>query len=809
MTSLIGGLIIPSGMKRRQSADVLHLIPAMLFLVLAGVFSTSYTAVIFEPYFLFPILNTVLLSALSFSVAFIAARSFTRQSSPVFILFGCGMVAFGMGSLMAGWGLQPYGQNFVVTIHNTGCLVGGLCHVSGILMLVRGIPAKSQSQRRSAAFLCAMAYSAVALLLLAISLLTIKGFVPAFFIKNQGPTPIRQVVLTFAAISFALSAGLLIEHYYQTGVRFFALYSNGLLLMAIGLGILLFNRNVGSLMSWSGRAMQYAGGAYIFAALLAGQRQTRRLGFSLPAYLNELFRLQVNDEVRIRTRELVAMNEKLSHEMLERELAERELHRSEERLRLAAEAAGFGIYNFNFETGETYYSREFLELFGLASKAPLSLDDDLVAWAVHPDDHEVFRSQMNAANDPHGPGILDIEYRIVRADGEVRWLRVRGRTIFRDSGREARPSQASGIVQDVTTRRLAGAALRESEQRFRSLIEKAPVAIGIAREGRMVYGNDAYARLFGIQTFEQVSGLLEVDHVAPQFREEVSERSMRRARGEPTEDEYEMMALRLDGRQFPCRVAASRLAFPEGPATLAFLFDLSEQKEARKKLEDSHSKLRSLAVHLLHAREEERKTVAREIHDELGQILTAMKMDLQWIEKRLAPGTTQIMEKVHGVVGLADQTIQLVHRISSELRPGMLDDLGLAAAIEWFAGDFSRRNGIPCRADITVPRSRFGGNSSTAVFRIVQEALTNVARHAHASHVSVEIWEADLTLTIRVQDDGEGVTEEQSTSPSSFGLTGIRERVQGLHGEMQIVGTPGKGTTLTATIPLPPQGALA
>jgi signal transduction histidine kinase len=139
----------------------------------------------------------------------------------------------------------------------------------------------------------------------------------------------------------------------------------------------------------------------------------------------------------------------------------------------------------------------------------------------------------------------------------------------------------------------------------------------------------------------------------------------------------------------------------------------------------------------------------------------------------------------------------------------MLDDLGLAAAIEWFAGDFSRRNGIPCRADITVPRSRFGGNSSTAVFRIVQEALTNVARHAHASHVSVEIWEADLTLTIRVQDDGEGVTEEQSTSPSSFGLTGIRERVQGLHGEMQIVGTPGKGTTLTATIPLPPQGALA
>jgi signal transduction histidine kinase len=250
------------------------------------------------------------------------------------------------------------------------------------------------------------------------------------------------------------------------------------------------------------------------------------------------------------------------------------------------------------------------------------------------------------------------------------------------------------------------------------------------------------------------------------------------------------------------------LVLSDGPATLAFFFDLTTQKESEKKLEDSRGKLRNLAIHLLHAREEERKMVAREIHDELGQILTALKMDLQWIEKRLAPRTTQVMEKFHGVVGLADQTIQMVHRISSELRPGMLDDLGLAAAVEWLGGDFSRRNGIPCRVDITVPESRIGGNSSTALFRIIQEALTNVARHAHASHSSVELWEADRALTIRVQDDGRGVTEEQSTSPLSFGLIGIRERVQGLGGEMSITGKPGEGTILTVTIPLPPEGAL-
>jgi signal transduction histidine kinase len=219
--------------------------------------------------------------------------------------------------------------------------------------------------------------------------------------------------------------------------------------------------------------------------------------------------------------------------------------------------------------------------------------------------------------------------------------------------------------------------------------------------------------------------------------------------------------------------------------------------------------LRNLAVHLLHAREEERKMVAREIHDELGQILAALKMDLQWIEKRYAQSTTQVMEKIHDVVGLADKTIQMVHRISSELRPGILDDLGLAAAIEWLGADFSRRNGIPCRVDFTASESRIGEKGATVLFRIVQEALINVERHALASRASVELWEEDRILTIRVQDDGIGVTEAQSMSPSAFGLIGIRERVQGLQGKMAFSGQPEKGSILLVTIPLLLEGALA
>jgi PAS domain S-box-containing protein len=399
------------------------------------------------------------------------------------------------------------------------------------------------------------------------------------------------------------------------------------------------------------------------------------------------------------------------------------------------------------------------------------------------------------------------EFRMLTKSGGWCWILSRGMVMVRDA--EGKPVRMLGTHTDVTESHTAEAALRESEERLRTFIDNAPVAIGVARGGMTVYGNEAYFRLFGVTNRQEVIDHPLAESVAPRDREEVVARAERRSRGEPAEDEYEMMGMRLDGLQFPCRVAVSKLALSDGPATMAFFFDLTTQKESEKKLEDSRGKMRSLAIHLLHAREEERKRVAREIHDELGQILTALKMDLQWIEKRLAPRTPRIMEKIQGVVGLADQTIQMVHRISSELRPGMLDDLGLAAAVEWLGGDFSRRNGIPCRVDITARESRIGGNSSTALFRIIQEALTNVARHAHASHASVELWEEDGALKIRVKDDGEGVTEEQSTSPQSFGLIGIRERAQALGGEMSITGRPGKGTTLTVTIPLPSEGQLS
>jgi PAS domain S-box-containing protein len=354
---------------------------------------------------------------------------------------------------------------------------------------------------------------------------------------------------------------------------------------------------------------------------------------------------------------------------------------------------------------------------------------------------------------------------------------------------------------DITARREAEAALRESESRFRELIENAPVAIGISRPGEADYRNRAHVRMFGFEDAGELVGRSFSDQIAPRFRNEVTERALPRKRALPAETEFESVGVRKDGTEFPFRATVTVVNFADGPASVAFLTDITAQKDYEQKLGDSHLKLRNLATHLLSAREAERKNVAREIHDELGQYLTALKMDLRWIEKRLRSSDLGILEKIRATSGLASQAINIVHRIASDLRPVMLDDLGLPAAIEWLGGEFSRRSGISCDTEVTIHGSRIGGNSATVLFRIVQESLNNVGRHSRASHTSVLLRETDGRLEIIVEDNGIGITAEQAAGSTSFGLIGMRERVEGLGGELMVQGLKGKGTTVHVTVP--------
>jgi PAS domain S-box-containing protein len=227
-----------------------------------------------------------------------------------------------------------------------------------------------------------------------------------------------------------------------------------------------------------------------------------------------------------------------------------------------------------------------------------------------------------------------------------------------------------------------------------------------------------------------------------------------------------------------------------------------QQRSAEKELRRSQEQLRSLSTHLHSMIEEERTRISREIHDELGQLLTILKMELSWLKKRLPKKETLLQDRTNSMAKLVDTTVQTLRKISTELRPGVLDDLGLTAAMEWQVQEFQNRTGMRCRLTVRPEEILLDPDRSTAVFRIFQETLTNIVRHADADEVTILLEKVDHLLTLEVKDNGRGITQSQITNLKSLGLLGIRERALLWGGTVQISGIPGRGTTVTVQIPL-------
>jgi signal transduction histidine kinase len=230
--------------------------------------------------------------------------------------------------------------------------------------------------------------------------------------------------------------------------------------------------------------------------------------------------------------------------------------------------------------------------------------------------------------------------------------------------------------------------------------------------------------------------------------------------------------------------------------------EIADRKRTEDEFRRSTDQLRELSARLESVREEERTHIARVIHDELGQTLTGLKMDVAWLQRHLDPQQPALLEKTQAMSDLIDTTIQTVRRISSELRPGILDDLGLVATIEWQLQEFQTRSGIQGKLVSALEETTLDADGATAAFRIFQEILTNVARHAQATQVEVTLEESAAFLTLRVQDNGRGMTESEIHSPKSIGLLGMQERARLRAGEVQFQGAPGKGTTVTVRLPL-------
>ena len=484
--------------------------------------------------------------------------------------------------------------------------------------------------------------------------------------------------------------------------------------------------------------------------------------------------------------------------------AEEELKASEARLKEAQKLARMGFLTWNLKTNEMAWSEEVYDLYGI-DRQQQTASVDLTMSRVHHGDLELVRQSLD--RDLKGEQEYDHDNRILRPDGEVIWVHARG-DLQRDE--DGTPVAMLGSVVDITERKRAEEALKQSEAKYRDLVETSQDLIWRCdAEGRFTYVNAAWKRHTGYE-IDEVLGRRVTEFLTPEVAARDTKEFARLLEGGSLTG-YETIYISKSGEMkhlvfnaMPYRDADGNVIGTKGTA-----YDITKRKRAEQALRESRERLRNLAASLQTVREEERTLVAREMHDELGQALTGVRMDLHWLMDKLPRDETALLERTRSMASLVDSTIETVRQIAWRLRPPILDDLGLAAAIEWYADQFRNRSGLDVQLDLYDEGVVLDDDSKTTVFRVVQEALTNVARHAEASNVKVHLGVSNGDVILTITDDGKGIADQEITRTDALGLIGMRERAGALGGRVAVERLDEGGTQVTISLPLDNEEGLA
>jgi PAS domain S-box-containing protein len=446
--------------------------------------------------------------------------------------------------------------------------------------------------------------------------------------------------------------------------------------------------------------------------------------------------------------------------------------------------------------GEAYVSPQIEAILGFSQEEWLN---DPVRWyqQIHPDDKA--RWSIEAANLFLLGEPLKSLYRVIARDGRVVWFHCEAKMVRNDDGR---PWFIHGVAFDISDLKGAEEALKKSEVMLRGLFESAPdTVVVINQDGRIVRVNAQVERMFGYSGAEVMGKSIEtlipeglrsaqLNHAANRVSE-LHPRQMGAG--------LELDGRRKDGSEFPADIMLSPMEGEDGSMVIGVIRDVSRRKQSETALQEYAERLKFLSRRLMEVQETERRNIARELHDEIGQVLTGLKLTLE-LGTRLPP--EEVGSSLNQARVLVNELMARARKMSLDLRPAMLDDLGLLPALLWHIEHYTAQTHV--RVDFKhsgLEGTRFAPEVETASYRIVQEALTNVARHANVPEAAVRIWTHQQTLSIEVEDSGRGFDPESVLAASdTSGFAGMRERAMLLGGQLTAQSRVGCGTRLIAEL---------
>jgi len=361
------------------------------------------------------------------------------------------------------------------------------------------------------------------------------------------------------------------------------------------------------------------------------------------------------------------------------------------------------------------------------------------------------------------------------------------------------------IIKEISERKKSEIELRESESKYKMLFNNANDAVFVTQlsqeksYGDFIEVNEIACKRLGYTKEE----FLQLSPSAIVSQKNINDFNLNTERllkeGHVI---YDLVHRAKDKKLIPVEINSHLFFYNKKPTILSIARDITERKQAEEKLRRTSKLLRELATHLQSVREEERTMIAQEIHDELGQVLTALKIQISLLANKLNNDQEPLKQKINSLSDMIDASVESVQKISSKLRPGILDELGLIAAIEWQTEEFEKLTSIKCSLVLPKEELVLEKDKSTAIFRIFQEALTNIARHSQATKAQISLLNFQSNIFLEIQDNGRGISQDQIKDFKSLGIHGMEERAMVFGGQVYIEGISGKGTKVKVEIPI-------